>query len=63
MTVSHVLPAAGGVFHGHLATALLPALEPKSVPSRSGFTLTVAAALLRQAGSGPVYPLVLHKRF
>ncbi|HEV7208578.1 MAG TPA: phosphoribosyltransferase, partial [Mycobacteriales bacterium] len=30
--------------------------------SRSGFTLTVAAALLREAGAGPVYPLVLHKR-
>ena len=30
---------------------------------RSGFTLTVAAALLREAGSGPVYPLVLHKSF
>jgi ATP-dependent DNA helicase RecQ len=28
---------------------------------RSGFTLTVAACLLREAGSGPVYPLVLHK--
>jgi ATP-dependent DNA helicase RecQ len=31
--------------------------------TRSGFTLTVAAALLREAGSGPVYPLVLHKVF
>jgi ATP-dependent DNA helicase RecQ len=31
--------------------------------SRSGFTLTVAAALLRDAGAGPVYPLVLHKAF
>jgi ATP-dependent DNA helicase RecQ len=31
--------------------------------TRSGFTLTVAAALLREAGSGPVYPLVLHKTF
>ena len=31
--------------------------------SRSGFTLTVAAALLREAGAGPVYPLVLHKAF
>ena len=30
---------------------------------RSGFTLTVAAALLREAGAGPVYPLVLHKTF
>jgi ATP-dependent DNA helicase RecQ len=30
---------------------------------RSGFTLTTAAALLREAGSGPVYPLVLHKTF
>jgi ATP-dependent DNA helicase RecQ len=30
---------------------------------RSGFTLTVATALLREAGSGPVYPLVLHKTF
>jgi ATP-dependent DNA helicase RecQ len=30
---------------------------------RSGFTLTVAAALLREAGAGPVYPLVLHKAF
>jgi ATP-dependent DNA helicase RecQ len=31
--------------------------------SRSGFTLTVAAALLREAGAGPVYPLVLHREF
>jgi ATP-dependent DNA helicase RecQ len=31
--------------------------------TRSGFTLTVAAALLREAGAGPVYPLVLHKTF
>jgi ATP-dependent DNA helicase RecQ len=31
--------------------------------SRSGFTLTVAAALLREAGAGPVYPLVLHRAF
>ncbi|HEV7204963.1 MAG TPA: DEAD/DEAH box helicase [Jatrophihabitans sp.] len=31
--------------------------------ARSGFTLTVAAALLREAGAGPVYPLVLHKTF
>jgi ATP-dependent DNA helicase RecQ len=30
---------------------------------RSGFTLTVAAALLREAGSGPVYPLALHRAF
>ena len=30
---------------------------------RSGFTLTVAAVLLREAGAGPVYPLVLHKTF
>jgi len=30
---------------------------------RSGFTLTAAAALLREAGAGPVYPLVLHKTF
>jgi ATP-dependent DNA helicase RecQ len=30
--------------------------------SRTGWTLTVAAALLRSAGSGPVYPVVLHKR-
>ena len=29
--------------------------------TRSGFTLTVAAYLLREAGAGPVYPLVLHK--
>jgi ATP-dependent DNA helicase RecQ len=29
---------------------------------RSGFTLTVAAALLREAGAGPVFPLVLHKQ-
>ena len=28
----------------------------------SGWTLTVAAALLREAGSGPVLPLVLHQR-
>jgi ATP-dependent DNA helicase RecQ len=31
--------------------------------TRSGFTLTVAAALLREAGAGPVYPLALHKTF
>jgi ATP-dependent DNA helicase RecQ len=31
--------------------------------ARSGFTLTVAAALLRENGSGPVYPLVMHKTF
>ncbi|MGI8678873.1 MAG: RecQ family ATP-dependent DNA helicase [Jatrophihabitans sp.] len=31
--------------------------------TRSGFTLTVAAALLRESGAGPVYPLVLHKTF
>jgi ATP-dependent DNA helicase RecQ len=31
--------------------------------TRSGFTLTVAAALLRESGAGPVYPLVLHKAF
>jgi ATP-dependent DNA helicase RecQ len=31
--------------------------------TRSGFTLTVGAALLREAGAGPVYPLVLHKAF
>ena len=30
---------------------------------RSGFTLTVAATLLREAGAGTVYPLVLHKTF
>jgi ATP-dependent DNA helicase RecQ len=29
--------------------------------TRSGFTFTVAAALLREAGSGPVYPLALHR--
>jgi ATP-dependent DNA helicase RecQ len=31
--------------------------------TRSGFTLTVAAALLRESGAGPVYPLVLQKVF
>jgi ATP-dependent DNA helicase RecQ len=30
---------------------------------RSGFTLTVAAALLRESGAGPVYPFALHKAF
>ncbi len=30
--------------------------------SRSGFTMTAAAALLREAGAGPVYPLVLHRQ-
>ncbi len=30
---------------------------------RSGFTLTAAATLLREAGTGPVYPLVLRKAF
>jgi ATP-dependent DNA helicase RecQ len=29
--------------------------------TRTGWTLTVAATLLRAAGSGPVYPVVLHK--
>ena len=29
--------------------------------TRSGFSLTTAACLLREAGAGPVYPLVLHK--
>ncbi len=29
--------------------------------TRSGFTLTVAACLLREAGAGPIYPLVLHR--
>ena len=28
----------------------------------SGWTLTIATALLREAGSGEVLPLVLHKR-
>lgn len=31
--------------------------------TRSGFSLTVAATLLREAGAGPVYPLVLHRAF
>jgi ATP-dependent DNA helicase RecQ len=31
--------------------------------TRSGFTLTVASVLLREAGAGPVYPLALHKAF
>ncbi|SHG98190.1 ATP-dependent DNA helicase RecQ [Jatrophihabitans endophyticus] len=31
--------------------------------TRSGFTFTVAAALLREHGAGPVYPLALHKTF
>ena len=31
--------------------------------TRSGFTLTASAALLREAGSGPVYPFALQKRF
>jgi ATP-dependent DNA helicase RecQ len=31
--------------------------------TRSGWTFTVAAALLREAGAGPVYPLALHKAF
>jgi ATP-dependent DNA helicase RecQ len=31
--------------------------------SRSGFTLTAASVLLREAGAGPVYPLVLHRAF
>ncbi len=30
--------------------------------SRTGWTLTVAAALLRDAGAGPVLPLVGHRR-
>ncbi len=40
-TVSQDLPGTGGVFQGHLASPLLPAFEPKSAPSRSGFTLTL----------------------
>jgi len=31
--------------------------------TRSGFTLTASAVLLREAGSGPVYPFAVHKRF
>ncbi|GAB2477081.1 RecQ family ATP-dependent DNA helicase [Jatrophihabitans fulvus] len=31
--------------------------------TRSGFSFTVAAALLRENGAGPVYPLALHKTF
>jgi ATP-dependent DNA helicase RecQ len=31
--------------------------------TRSGFTLTVAATLLREAGAGPVYPFALLKEF
>src|ERR1700735_3993445 len=38
-TLSQALPGAGGVFHGHLASPLLPALDPKLLPSRSGLTL------------------------
>jgi len=51
---------------------LVPQAAGEAVPSgpvllvddyaRSGFTLAVAADLLRDAGAGPVYPLVLHKR-
>ncbi|HKC27193.1 MAG TPA: DEAD/DEAH box helicase [Jatrophihabitans sp.] len=57
------------------ADAARAALERLSVPNavpagpvlllddttRSGFTLTTAACLLREAGAGAVYPLVLHK--
>src|SRR5439155_12880599 len=31
--------------------------------TRSGFTLTASAALLREAGSGRVHPFAVHKRF
>jgi ATP-dependent DNA helicase RecQ len=31
--------------------------------TRSGFTLTASAALLREAGSGPVYPFAVTKRY
>src|SRR5579864_1460650 len=40
-TVSQVLPGAGGVFHGHLAMAVVAMRDPKLLPSRSGFILTL----------------------
>src|ERR1700749_1818778 len=51
VTVSQVLPGAGGIFHGHLANPLLPALDPKSLPSRSGFTfrLTIVPGFILPA--------------
>src|ERR1700733_14160723 len=40
-TVSQLLPGAGGVFHGHLAMAAVAMRDPKLLPSRSGFILTL----------------------
>jgi len=52
----------------HLSTSLAPAPDLPPVPMLlvddmvdSGWTLTLAAVLLRQHGSGPVYPFALAK--
>ncbi|NHC46790.1 DEAD/DEAH box helicase [Motilibacter aurantiacus] len=57
---------AAGVLAG---LRLRPGAEPPGAPVllvddvwQSGWTATVAAALLREAGGGPVLPLVLHQR-
>ena len=64
-----------GVSSGTRVRQLLDGLErDESVPlpegpvllvddvARTGWTLTVAAALLRDGGAGPVLPLVAHRR-
>ena len=39
--MSQVLPGAGGVFQGHLAMAVVAIRDPKLLPSRRGFILTL----------------------
>ena len=66
---------ASGVASGARATSVATSLRLRAdadVPTgpvllvddacASGWTLTIATALLREAGSGEVLPLVLHKR-
>jgi ATP-dependent DNA helicase RecQ len=52
-------PAGGQDAPGGLPSGPVLLLDDTA---RTGWTLTVAAALLRGAGAGPVYPLVLHKQ-
>ncbi len=56
--------AADGAFRRLRVTGAVPNGPVLLVDdyARSTFTLTVGAALLREAGAGPVYPLVVHKR-
>jgi ATP-dependent DNA helicase RecQ len=66
---------ASGVASGARAAAVATSLRLRpgaDVPSgalllvddvsASGWTLTIASALLREAGSGEILPVVLHKR-